>query len=172
MPSRSRRQAPAFERRMGCSTTPRSQVSGSQFAWPANSSSLLFSCTGVNSFVHLTLHGLSESVFPDFMERHSIHGNFFDTTVIELVAFSQKESARLRIGNHGDHPVGCSHNSIQPQRANLQSRFTRRKGTLFTALLLTYQRFKRIAFGNFWFFVGRRCRAGCRSYRLSWCGLP
>src|ERR1700758_2488315 len=127
MPSRSRRQAPAFERRMGCWTTPRSQVSGSQFGWPANSSSLLFSCTGVNSLIHLALHGLSESVFPDFMERHSIHGNFFDTTVIELVAFSQKVGARLRIRNHGDHPIGCSHNSVQPQSAYLQSGFAWRE---------------------------------------------
>src|ERR1700741_1105849 len=113
MPSRWRRQAPAFERRMGCWTTPRSQVSGSQFAWPANSSSLLFSCTGVNSFVHLALRGLSESVFPDFMERHPIHGNLFHTTVIELVAFSQEIGARLGIGNHRDHPIGRSHDSIQ-----------------------------------------------------------
>src|ERR1700719_4496311 len=99
-----RRQGPLVERAMGCSTTPRSQLSGSQFAWPANSSSLLFSCTGVNSFVHLALHGLSEGVFPYFVERHSIHGNFFDTTVIQLIAFSQKISPRLRIGNHRDHP--------------------------------------------------------------------
>jgi hypothetical protein len=82
MPPRLRRQAPAFEQRMGWSPTPRSQVSGSQFAWPANSSSLLFSCTGVNSFVHLALHGFPERVLPYFVEGHSIHGNLFDAAVI------------------------------------------------------------------------------------------
>src|ERR1700741_782592 len=112
MPSRWRRQAPAFERRMGCWTTPRSQVSGSQFAWPANSSSLLFSCTGVNSLIHLALHRFSEGVFSDFMEGHSVHGNFLDAAVIQLIAFPQKICPRLRVGYHGDHPIGSAHNSV------------------------------------------------------------
>src|ERR1700682_6370982 len=103
MPSRLRRRAPALERRAGWSPPPRSQVSGSQFAWPANSSSLLFSCTGVNSLVHLAFHRLSKCVFSDFMEGHAVHGNFFHATVIQLIAFAQKVGSRLRIGNYRDH---------------------------------------------------------------------
>src|SRR5260221_13807525 len=112
MPPRLRRQAPAFEQRMGWSPTPRSQVSGSQFAWPANSSSLLFSCTGVNSFAHLALQRLSEGILPNFMEGHSIHRNFFDPAVIKLIAFPQEIRSRLRVGNHGNHPAGRAHDSI------------------------------------------------------------
>src|SRR4029077_18017017 len=119
MPSRRRPQAPAFERRTSWSSAPRSQLSGSQFAWPANSSSLLFSCTGVNSFTHFALHGFPESVLPDFMEGDSIHGNFFHPAVIKLIAFPQEISPRLRVGNHGNHPVGRAHDSIKPQRADL-----------------------------------------------------
>src|ERR1700676_5715026 len=100
MPSRSRWQTRSFEPRTDCSTTPRSQISGSQFAWPANSSSLLFSCTGVNSFVHLTFHRLSKSVFSDFMEGHAVHGDFFHAAVIQLITFPQKVSSRLRSEEH------------------------------------------------------------------------
>src|ERR1700682_6097039 len=102
---------------------PRSQISGSQFAWPANSSSLLFSCTGVNSFVHLAFHRLSKGVFSDLMEGHAVHSNFLHAAVIQLVAFPQKVGSRLRIGNHGDHAAGGAHDTVQPQSAELQPRF-------------------------------------------------
>src|SRR5712664_2786024 len=167
MPSRLRRQVPAFEPRTGWSPAPRSQVSGSQFAWPANSSSLLFSCTGVNSFIHLALHRFSEGVFSDFVEGHSVHSNLLDAAVIQLIPFAQKIRPRLRVGDHGDHPVGSSHDSIQPQRVDLQSRLARRERTCFaTALFTAYERFERITLGNFGLLVrrGRRGRRGC-------CGL-
>src|SRR5260370_8376024 len=104
MPSRLRRQALGFEPRTGWSPAPRSQVSGSQFAWPANSSSLLFSCTGVNSFIHLALHRFSEGVLSNFMEGHSVHGNLLVAPVLQLIAFPQKLCPPLRVGYHADHP--------------------------------------------------------------------
>src|SRR5260370_34872776 len=122
MPARLRRQALGFEPRTGWSPAPRSQVSGSQFAWPANSSSLLFSCTGVNSFIHLALHRFSEGVLSNFMEAHSVHGNLLDAAVIQLIAFPQKICPHLRVGCHGDHPMGSAHNSVQTQDVPLQSR--------------------------------------------------
>src|SRR5258707_13518842 len=115
MPSRRCPRAPAFEQKTSWWSAPRSQVSGSQFAWPANSSSLLFSCTGVNSFAHLALQRLSEGILPYFMEGDSIHRNFFDTAVIKLIAFPQEIRSRLRIGNNANHPAGRAHDSINHQ---------------------------------------------------------
>src|SRR4029077_13245490 len=129
-------QALAFEQRTGWSPAPHSLVSGSQFAWPANSSSLLFSCTGVNSLVHLAFDRLSKCVFSDFMEGHAVHGNFFHAAVIQLVAFAQKVGSRLRIGDYGDHSARRADDTVQPQRANLQSCFARRQRTRLAAGLL------------------------------------
>src|SRR5260370_21350388 len=110
MPSRLRRQALGFEPRTGWSPAPRSQVSGSQFAWPANSSSLHFSCTGVNSFIHLPLHLFSEGVLSNFMEGHSVHGNLLDAPAIHLIAFPQKTCPRLRVAYPSAHPIRSAHN--------------------------------------------------------------
>src|SRR4029077_17171556 len=103
------------------------RISGSQFERPAGSSSLLFSCTGVDSLIYLAFHGLAESVLAQFMERNSIHGNLFHATVVELIAFAQEVGARLRIGNHRDHSVRRADDSIQPQRADLQAGFSGRQ---------------------------------------------
>src|ERR1700692_2297072 len=111
MPSHWRR-APAFERRTGWLPVPRSQISGSQFERLANSSSLLFSCTGVNSFVHLALHRLSESVLPNFVERHSIHSDLFNAAIEQLVTVSQKIRSRLRVRHHCNHSAGRAHDSV------------------------------------------------------------
>src|SRR5713226_4030341 len=84
------------------------QGSGSHAEGPANSSSLLFSWTGVNSFVHLAFHGLSESIFSFFMEGNAIHRNLFHAAVIQPVAFAQEIGARLRIRNHKRAPISCA----------------------------------------------------------------
>src|SRR5258708_14120490 len=120
----SRQRAPDRERSPGFRPAPRSLLSGSHTGRPASSSSLLFSCTGVNSLVHLTFHWFPERIFPDFVERHAVHGNLFHSPVVQLIPFAQEIRPRLRIRHHRDHPVRCSHNSIQPQGAHLQSRFS------------------------------------------------
>src|SRR5712672_731333 len=112
MPSRRFPRAPAFEQKTSWWSAPRSQVSGSQFAWPANSSSLLFSFTGVNSFAHLALQRFSEGILPNFMQGDSIHRKFLDAAVIKLIAFTQEMRPRLRIGNHVNHPAGRAHDSV------------------------------------------------------------
>src|SRR5260370_23768513 len=101
------------------------QGSGSHAEWPANSSSLLFSWTGVNSFIHLAFHGLPESIFSFFMEGNAIHRNLFHAAVIQTVAFAQEIRARLWIRNHRDHPVRRSHDAVKTQRADLQTKFAR-----------------------------------------------
>src|SRR5580692_12469800 len=111
---RSRRQAPASEPASGLRPKLRSRGSGSRTERRANSSSLLFSCTGVNSFVHLAFHGLAKRIFPDFMERNAIHRNLFHASVVQLIAFTEKIGARLRIGYHGNHAVRRLHNAVQP----------------------------------------------------------
>src|SRR5271168_916252 len=101
--SRSRRPAPASERASGLRPALRSRGSGSRTERRANSSSLLFSCTGVNSLVYLAFHGFAKRVFPDFMERNAIHRNLFHASVVELIAFPEEIGARLRVSDHGNH---------------------------------------------------------------------
>src|SRR4029077_10250284 len=114
------------------------RISGSQFERPAGSSSLLFSCTGVDSLIYLAFHGLAESVLAQFMERNSIHGNLFHATVVELVAFAKEVGARLRVGNHRDHAVRRANDSVEAQRAYLQAGFAGRqilaRATVFLAV--------------------------------------
>src|SRR5580658_1863182 len=110
--SRSRRQAPGSERASGLRPVPRSRASGSRTERRANSSSLLFSCTGVNSLVHLAFHGLSKGILAHFMERNAIHRNLFHASVVQLIAFPEKISARLRIGDYRDHAAGRAHNTV------------------------------------------------------------
>src|SRR5215467_14732576 len=102
---RSRRPAPASGRTTGPYRAPLPRGSGSQFESPAGWSSLLFSCTGVNSLVYLAFDWLPESVLADFMERHAIHRDLFHPAVIQLIAFAQKVGAGLRFGDHGNHSV-------------------------------------------------------------------
>src|SRR5271156_1302172 len=116
---RSRRRAPASARAMGLRSSPRSKGSGSRTERRANSSSLLFSCTGVNSFVYLAFHGLAKCVFPDFMERNAIHRDLFHAAVVQLVALTEEIGSSLWVGHHGDHAVGGLHDPVQPQRTYL-----------------------------------------------------
>src|ERR1700721_2404829 len=117
----SRQRAPDRERSPGFPLAPRSLLSGSHTGRPASSSSLLFSCTGVNSLVDLTFHWFPERIFPDLVERTPRPFNLFHSPVVQLTPFAQEIGPRLRIRYHGDHPVWCPHNSIQAQRSHLQS---------------------------------------------------
>src|SRR3979490_3018244 len=103
------------------------QGSGSHAEGPANSSSLLFSWTGVNSFIYLVLDGLAEGIFSFFMEGNAVHRNLFHAAVIQAVAFTQEVGSRLRIRNHRDHPVRRPHDAIKTQRADLQTQLSRRQ---------------------------------------------
>src|SRR5262249_30824896 len=126
MPSRTRRRAPASVRTTGSRATP-PRLSGSQFERPAGSSSLLFSCTGVDSLLYLAFHWLAERVFAQFVERNSVHVNLVDATVVKLIALAQEVRARLRIRDDGDHPRGRADDAIEPERADLQASLARRK---------------------------------------------
>src|SRR5580692_9010873 len=143
----SRRQAPASEPAAGLRPALRSKGSGSHPERRANSSSLLFSCTGVNSLVYLAFHGLAKCIFPDFMERNAIHRNLFHAAVIQLIALAEKISARLRISYHGNHAVRRFHDAVEPQRADLQTSFAwwQHRGRARLRLLPRYQRLKWIA---------------------------
>src|SRR5260370_35340850 len=99
--------------------------SGSHAEGPANSSSLLFSWTGVNSFIHLAFDGLPKSIFAFFMEGNTVHRNLFHASVIKPVALAQEVRARLRIRNHGDHSIRRAHNPFEPQRVPRQTQFPR-----------------------------------------------
>src|SRR5712692_2242047 len=133
------------------------QGSGSYAEGPANSSSLLFSVTGVNSLINLAFDGLSEGIFSLFMEGNAIHRNLFHAAVIQTVAFTQEIGARLRIGNHRDHPARRTYEAVKTQRADLQTQFARRQIRCALALLPTEQRFKGIPPSLFYFaFRGRR----------------
>src|SRR5258708_21793261 len=123
----SRQRALDRARSPGFRQAPGSLLSGSHTGRPASSSSLLCSCTGVNSLVHLTFHWFPERIFPDFVERHAVHGNLFHSPVVQLIPFAQEIRPRLRIRHDSDHPVRCSDNSIQPQGSHLQSRFSWRQ---------------------------------------------
>src|SRR5271168_4035876 len=125
--SRSRRPAPASERAAGLRPALRSRGSGSRTERRANSSSLLFSCTGVNSFIHLAFHGLAKRIFPDLMERNAIHRNLFHASVVQLIAFTEKIGARLWVGYHGNHAARRLNDTVQPQRADLESGFAGRQ---------------------------------------------
>src|SRR5271163_181731 len=116
---RSRRLAPASEPATGLRPLLRSRGSGSHTERRANSSSLLFSCTGVNSLVYLAFHGLAKCIFPDFMERNAIHRNLFHAAVVQLVALTEEIGSSLWVGHHGDHAVGGLHDPVQPQRTYL-----------------------------------------------------
>src|SRR5271168_4405262 len=98
---------------MAVQPQPCSRGSGSQTERPANWSSLLFSCGGVNFLVYLAFHGLAEGIFAFFMEGNAIHRNLFYISVEKLVAFAQKVGARLRVGDHCDHAVRRAHDAIQ-----------------------------------------------------------
>src|SRR5580765_906429 len=111
---RSRRQAPASERATGLRPQPRSRGSGSHTERRANSSSLLFSCTGVNSLVYLAFHWFAKRIFSYFVERNAVHRNLLHTSVIQLVAFTEKISPRLRVRHHGYHAVRRLYDSVQP----------------------------------------------------------
>src|SRR5206468_2375022 len=141
------RHSPAFAPGMGLPPTPRSQLSGNPFGWPTTWSSLLFSCTGVDSLVHLSLHGFPKRVLADFVEGHSIHGNLFYSPVVQLIAFTQEIGPRLRVRHHRDHPRRRAHNSVQPKRADLQSRLARRKWSRrrTASSAMSDQRLKRIS---------------------------
>src|SRR3989442_158097 len=76
------RRAPASEQVPHSPPATCSQGSGSHAEGPANSSSLLFSWTGVNSLVHLAFHGFTESVFPFLVEGDAIHADLLHTAVI------------------------------------------------------------------------------------------
>src|SRR6266853_4973249 len=119
--------APASAQTVGCSPAPRLQGSGSHAVGPANSSSLLFSWTGVNSFINLVFDGFPEGIFSFFMEGNAVHRNLFHAAVVQTVSLTQKISARLRIRNHSDHPVRRADNAVKPQRADLQAQFARRE---------------------------------------------
>src|ERR1700722_15581491 len=112
--SRSRRRAPASERASGLRPSLRSRASGSRTERRANSSSLLFSCTGVNSLVYLAFHGLAKRIFPDLMERNAIHRNLFHSSVVQLIAFTEKIGPRLRVRHHGNHAVRRPHDAVSP----------------------------------------------------------
>src|SRR5713101_3666298 len=141
------------------------QGSGSHAEGPANSSSLLFSWTGVNSLINLAFDGLSEGIFSLFMEGNAIHRNLFHAAVIQTVAFTQEIGARLRVGNHRDHPVRRTHDAVKTQRANLQTQFARREILRPLAPLPAEQRFKGIPPSQSYFaFRGRRF--GLRSCTL------
>src|SRR5690242_15227234 len=108
----SRQRAPDRERTPGYRPAPRSPLSGNHTGRPASSSSLLISCTGVNSLIDLTFHWFPERIFPDFVERHAVHGNLFHSPVVKLIPFAQEIGPRLWVGHHRDHPVGCPDNSV------------------------------------------------------------
>src|SRR5271163_1417753 len=141
---RSRRLAPASERAAGLRPALRSRGSGSRTERRANSSSLLFSCTGVNSLVDLALHGLAERIFAHFMERNAIHRNLFHATVVKLIALAEEIGPSLRIGDHRDHAAGSSDNAVEPQRADLQTGFAWRQNRcrMCRRLLAHHQRLK------------------------------
>src|SRR5882762_6698759 len=139
------------------------QGSGSHAEGPANSSSLLFSWTGVNSFIYLVLDGLPEGIFSLFMEGNAIHRNLFYAAVIQTIAFTQEVRARLRVRNHRDHPIRRAHDAVKTQRADLQTEFARRQ-ILRSLILPADQGLKGIAASLLDFaFRGRRC--GARSCR-------
>src|SRR5439155_8064498 len=126
-PSPLLRRTPAIVAAEAPCHTPGLQGSGSHFVGPANSSSLLFSCTRIKSLVHLPFDRLAERVLAFFMEGHAFHRNLFDLAVIQLVAFAQKIRPLLRISHYCDHSVGGFHDSVQMQRAHLQARFSGRQ---------------------------------------------
>src|SRR5882762_5213108 len=94
---------------------------------PANSSSLLFSWTGVNSLIYLVLNGFPEGIFAFFMEGNAVHRNLFHAAVIKVVAFTQEVRSRLRVRNHRDKSVRPFHQAVQPQGAHLQPPNARRQ---------------------------------------------
>src|SRR5258708_17916894 len=102
---------------------PRLQGSGSHAVGPANSSSLLFSWTGVNSFIYLVLDGFPEGIFSFFMEGNAVHINLFHAAIVQTVTFTQKISARLPMTNHRTHPTRRADYAIKAQRADLQIQF-------------------------------------------------
>ncbi len=85
------------------------------------------------------------------MEGHAFHRNLFDLPVIQLVALAQEVGTLLRIGDDGNHSVRGFHNTVQTQRADLQTCFAR--GKIFRQrvlrLLAPDQRFEGIAAGYF-----------------------
>src|SRR5258708_11668218 len=101
----SRQRPPASAQALDSRSTPRLQGSGSHAVGPANSSSLLFSWTGVNSLIYLVLDVFPEVIFSFFMEGNAVHRNLFHAAIVQTVPLTQKISARLRIRKHRDHPV-------------------------------------------------------------------
>src|SRR5260370_5031617 len=120
------------------------QGSDSHAEGPANSSSLLFSWTGVDSFIHLAFDGFPEGIFSFFMEGNAIHRNLFHAAVIQTVAFTKEICSRLRIRNHRDHSIRRTHDAVKTQCADLQTQFARREIQRSLAPLPAEQGFKRI----------------------------
>src|SRR5437879_9106447 len=137
---------------------PRLQGSGSHAVGPANSSSLLFSWTGVNSFIYLVLDGFPEGIVSFFMEGNAVHRNLFHAAIVQTVSFTQKISARLGIRNHRNHPIRRADDAVKAQRADLQTQFARREIQWRLAPLPTEQRLERIPASLFHFALcgGRR----------------
>src|SRR6267154_487644 len=109
----SRQRPPASAQALDSRSTPRLQGSGSHAVGPANSSSLLFSWTGVKSFIYLVLDGLPEGIFSFFMEGNAIHRYLFYTAVIQTVAITQEIRTRSRIRYNLDHSVRRAHNAVK-----------------------------------------------------------
>src|SRR5271169_2451120 len=96
----SRQRAPASAQAPDWQRPPCLQGSGSHAVGPANSSSLLFSWTGVNSFIYLMLDGFPEGVFAFFMEGNAIHRNLFHAAVTQPGTFLKEICPARRIRHH------------------------------------------------------------------------
>src|SRR5436305_10414947 len=104
-PSPALREFPATAPARATRCSPGSLISGSRSLGPANSSSLLFSCTRIKSFANLPFDRLAERIFAFFMEGHAFHRNLVHLAVIQLIALAQEISPLRRVRYYGNHSI-------------------------------------------------------------------